>query len=456
MRKNLSPWIRQLNPTRKSVRLTHDLETGIAIVGAGIAGVSTTFQLLEKTEHRITLIDRSRLAHGATGHNAGQVVGHFERGLASLAEEFGITRATQGQRSVEEAWDLLEQMYVTAQLTIPFFRFIGHSGYTSFPQVLTRLENNRLRVEGGLEPERLRISHECAQTYAIDEKYKGLYEITSPEEIRSILETESPDFIAAASYKKGCINSALFCESIVEYLQKQYPDRFSLYEQTPIHKIILRDDHALLDAEKYTIKTAKVILCTNGFENLRIINENDLEIDTKYHYLVSGKTGYMSGYLEQSTKHPTAISYYTDPSTKADNSYFYLTRRPYEFNRGDEQNLICVGGPDVSIEDTSRYTKEDEFPDEHAHAIDLFTRNIYEGSNKHLEHIFTWHGLMGYTRNGVRLVGPEPKNQNLLYNLGCNGVGILTSVYGASKIARHILGEYVEPSIFDVPTSAQA
>ena len=57
--------------------------------------------------------------------------------------------------------------------------------------------------------------------------------------------------------------------------------------------------------------------------------------------------------------------------------------------------------------------------------------------------------------NGVRMVGPEPKNPVLLYNLGCNGIGILPSIYGASKIARHIKGENVEPSIFDIPETAQ-
>jgi hypothetical protein len=58
---------------------------------------------------------------------------------------------------------------------------------------------------------------------------------------------------------------------------------------------------------------------------------------------------------------------------------------------------------------------------------------------------------MGYTKNGIRFIGPEPKNNVLLYNLGCNGVGILPSIYGGKKISRHLAGESVEKSIFDVP-----
>ena len=452
MRKNISPWLHQLDKTRAHQTLHNDIETDVVIIGAGIAGVSSAFHILETTGKRVVLVDGFLMAHGASGHNAGQVVGHFERGLASLVDEFGLELAAKGQKEVEGAWNILESMYTKAKLDIPFFRFTGHSGYTSFPQVQIRLENNRLRVAGGLEPERLRIATECAEAHIISEEYAGLYEIVPAEEIRTSLETASTDFIAATSYKKGCVNSALFCEKIAHYLLETYRGRFALYEHTPIHKIVLRAGSALLDAEKHTIEAGRVVLCTNGFESLRIINENGLAIDTKYHHLVNGKMGYMSGYLEKFNKPAIAISYFTDPSISADNSYFYLTRRLYEYEKGAENNLVCIGGPDIPIEDTTTYSRDDEFSEEHAEEIDHFVRTVYDTTpNKKIDYQFTWHGLMGYTRNGVRLAGPEPKNPILLYNLGCNGVGILTSIFGASKIARHIRGEKVETSIFDVP-----
>jgi hypothetical protein len=36
-----------------------------------------------------------------------------------------------------------------------------------------------------------------------------------------------------------------------------------------------------------------------------------------------------------------------------------------------------------------------------------------------------------------------------LYNLGCNGVGILTSIYGAKRISQIVAGEKLSQSIFD-------
>ena len=111
-----------------------------------------------------------------------------------------------------------------------------------------------------------------------------------------------------------------------------------------------------------------------------------------------------------------------------------------------------MGGPDISLDEKVPYSHEDDYPEEMGEQIDDFVRKVYDAEpNKKIDYVFTWHGLMGYTKNGVRLIGPEPQNPILLYNLGCNGVGILPSVYGGLVVAQHLNGEVVPPSIFDVP-----
>jgi glycine/D-amino acid oxidase-like deaminating enzyme len=119
-----------------------------------------------------------------------------------------------------------------------------------------------------------------------------------------------------------------------------------------------------------------------------------------------------------------------------------------------KHNLISIGGPDTALDEMAPYSHKDGYPEDMSEKIDRFVRQTY-GVAPHtkIDYAFTWHGLMGYTRHGVRLVGPEPQNPVLLYNLGCNGVGILPSIYGGQKIARHLVGERVPASIFDVPPS---
>lgn len=434
-----SPWLHQLNDERKTIKLSHDLETDITIVGAGIAGISTAFYILKNTDARVAIIEKGKLASGATGHNAGQVVSYFERSFADMVREYGIEKTAYAWKAVENAWTQLDEMYTTAKLDIPFSRFIGHDGFISLDQVLHYLEDNRLRREAGMKIENIRVAAEA--NLAIPEKYKSLYDLRPQKEILAILETENTEFIASFSYQKGVVNSALFCQEVMAYLLKQYSHRLSLYEHTQINKVVLKHDHALLDAIEHTIDTQRVILCTNGFESLTIINEGGLEIDAKFHHTVTGRVGYMSGYYEKMNKQPIAISYYS-----GNVPYYYLTRRPFE----KDKNLISVGGPEIILEDRKDYIREYEYPDEAQEDIDRFIKNTYDKDpNKKIDFSFTWHGLMGYTPNRVRRVGFEPKNPVLMYNLGCNGVGILPSVYGGERISKLLNGTENEKTIFD-------
>lgn len=451
MRQNRSPWIHQLDHDRERHKLTADIKTDIAIVGAGIAGVATAFFALKYTEKKVIMLEKYRLAHGATGHNAGQVVSYFEIGFKGLLEQFGEQLAAEGQMAVERAWELVEEMYHDAGLDISFEKGVGHDGYSTYEQVVEVLEDLRLKRHCRVPYERMAVATAAPFVDAIPEKYAGLWHVVPKGQVLDMLETTNPMFVAVSSHKKGCLNSALFCERMIAFLLKSYPHRFALYEHAPVHKIILHEDTALLDVENHTVVAKRVILCTNGFSNLHIINENGLEVDAKYHHLLRGRVAYMSAYLEEPGKPAVALGYQTPEQPTEDLPYYYLTRRPYEYEKGVEHNLISVGGPEEAFEHEV-YSREAEYPEEAMQTLDRFIHEVYaEGRDHKVEYIFTWHGLMGYTQNGVRMVGPEPQNPILLYNLGCNGVGILPSVMGGRKIARHLAGEHCPKSIFDIP-----
>ncbi|MCU0660381.1 MAG: FAD-binding oxidoreductase [Candidatus Pacebacteria bacterium] len=452
MKTNHSPWLHQLKKDRVSEILRSDIQTEVVIIGAGIAGMATAFFTLKNTDKKVVILERYKLAHGATGHNAGQVTSYFERGFTSIVEEFGLALASSAQKAIEDTWLLLDEIYTDIKSDIPFSRFIGHAGLSNKEQVLQHLKNNSLRRTAKLNIESMIISDTADFLDTIPNEYDGLYTLAPKEEIQSILEAKTTEFIAVLSYQKGCINSALFCQEILFYLEKKYPDRFSLYELTPISKILLRKNEVLLDAGHHTVAAEKIVLCTNGFEGFTIINDGGLEVNTRFHHMLSGTIGYMSGYLEAANKSPTAISYLLNAHKQPTDPYFYLTRRHYDYGDNVQYNLISVGGPDSALENHARYSHEHEYSDEMTKEIDRFVRHIYDiDPKKNIEYIFTWHGLMGYTKNKIRLIGPEPKNSVLLYNLGCNGIGILPSVYGGKRISEFLSGKKMEKSIFDIP-----
>ncbi|MBI2086723.1 MAG: FAD-binding oxidoreductase [Candidatus Zambryskibacteria bacterium] len=451
--RNNSPWLHQLNKEREPSKLAQDIETDVAVVGGGIAGVASAFFILRDTDKKVALLEGGLLGHGATGHNAGQIVSFLSRPLHDLAKEFKPEMVREAQKMMEEdAWELLDTMYTEAGLDISLSRFTGHFGFASKEHLLSLLEDNVLRKSLGLRLKEILIAEQAEFLEEVGKKYGGFFKIAPHSEILDRLETKKPEFIVCVSEQKGVMNSALFTERVAEYLLEKYPERFAVYEHTHIAKAALHENSAILDAETHAVTAERVILCTNGFDNITIFNKSGLDIDARFHHSLHAVVGYMSGYLEELNKPPTAISYFYEGLTGDDSSgnpYVYLTRRMYEYNE-NKHNLISIGGPDVSLDDRRKYEKDHEYPEWAKDEINKFVKEIYDTDpNKKIDYIFTWHGLMGYTNNKLRLIGAEPKNPVLLYNLGCNGVGILPSIFGGERIARLVKGEKLPASIFD-------
>ncbi len=452
MLENNSPWIAQLKRKRPVKALSSSIKTDIAVVGGGIAGVTTAYYILTMTDHDVTLLEADKIAHGATGHNAGQVVHYFEKPFSDIVQEYGIEMAADAQNAILSAWDLLDDLYDNAKLETPVHRFTGYAGCTSYDQLMEHMENKYLRGTAGIHIEEIAVAEHVQWLDKIPARYKGLYSVMPQSNILGLLETDNKSYIAVLSTQKAVMNSALFTEELVGFLLAKYAKRFHLYEMSAVNHIDLDKSEAVLKTEKATVTCKKVVLCTNGFEHFTIENKLGFAIDTKFHLFIEGIVGYMAGYLEPLDKPPVAISYFTEQlDDEGGMIYYYLTRRPYEMEKNMKHNLVCIGGPEAELHDKKQYIR-----DKHLYAlktlsnIDTFLKHTYKPFPKDkIEFKFHWHGLMGYTHNLLRLIGKEPCNTNLLYNLGCNGVGILPSIYGAKKIGKHIRGDTMKKTVFD-------
>lgn len=469
MKKNLSPWLHQLERTRESIVLDRNLETDILVVGGGIAGVTTAYTLLRDTKHTVTLIDSYLVGHGASGHNAGQLTTYFERPLADIASQFGVDLACAAQKNVESAWLELDKIQQEVDLKTPIYKFTGYAGMTQLSQVISHLADNMIRHDGGIPIEKMLIADDFEFLNQIPGVFSHLYEITTRENIKKMLETGSDDYVAMLAYPKGATNSAKICEELIEYMLEAYADRFNVYEKTPANRIILDKDSALTEVifnknemvtesttPDVTIASKKVILCTNGFEGFSLVNNAGKDIDTKFHHHLYGRINFMSAYLDSLEKDPVAISYFPKKSsiqaakdTITGEQYFYITRRPHMHN-GVEMGLISTGGPERILKEGEFYNRNDMCEPWAEQDVDVFLKENYKKHpGEKVQYQFCWHGLLGYTTTGLRLIGEEPLNRTLIYNLGCNGVGIMPSIYGATRISQIVQGIQQEPSIFD-------
>lgn len=444
-----SPWLAQLDGAAIATPLRSDIETDIAIVGAGIAGLATAYFVLRDTSQHVLLLEGGRAGHGASGRNAGQLVTYFERPLCDLVDGFGFDMATRGQAEVEAAWGLLDQMLSETGIAVSVERFFGAMGMFTLNHLQVHLKNNRIRRQAGLDEEIISISEEAPFLGDIPATARDLYTIVPQARIRDLLELDSDTYWAVLMNRKGCANSALLCQELLAWLRRHYPDRLVFADETLVSRVALGSDGATLSAGTHTVRAARVVLCTNGFTHHTIDNTAGEPIQHRFETTVHPRIGYMAGFLSPPGQPARATSYITNEAIGGKKPYFYMTRRPYLAD-GTVTTLTCLGGPETTIEATEHYEAGSDMPASMLAQLDgevrpLVTPTRPDGGS----YDFLWHGLMAYTEGKVRLVGAEPRNSVLMYNLGCNGVGFLPSIAGGRRIARLLSGESLLPSIFD-------
>jgi glycine/D-amino acid oxidase-like deaminating enzyme len=434
----MSPWLRQLKRTRPIIVLEEDAYASIAIVGGGIAGVATAYFLLRDTDKSVTLLERDKVAHGATGYNGGQVVAAFETPLSEISKNFSYELISEGIKAINNAWDLLYSMIKETGIDVEVQDVPSYLGL-SIDGARFMLEDDQFRKQSGLPRVEILLAEDAAAD--VPEEFRSLFRGVPRKELEEMLLTRDRSYDLALVGRSGLMNTALFCEKLVSKMLEEYSSRFKVYENTPVQKIEIGKE-ALLKTPNHELKAQHAILCTNGYTDLEIEGK-----DGSLKWLIERVLGYMAGYLVKRDLQPTATVYFSQGESGHHSGYFYLSRRRYV--EGPNRTLTCMGGPNRPLKKGEKYRQEQVRDDHEYSRIDEFYwKNIIDIPIEK-KRDFAWNGLMGYTSNGIRLIGPDPSNPSLIYNLGCNGIGILPSIYGGKRIAQYINGEPLGPSIFD-------
>jgi glycine/D-amino acid oxidase-like deaminating enzyme len=234
--------------------------------------------------------------------------------------------------------------------------------------------------------------------------------------------------------RRGCVNSSLLAERLVEKLLDEFPGRLQVYENSAVADISYGEE-VVVRSTGGKVTCGNAVLCTNGYAASPIKGSEEMRCTA-----VQGMVACMLGYFDPQREAPAVLTHLPP----REGYYFYLTRRATE--QGD---LVCVGGPERKLKQGERFEHRPDLVPGGREEIHHFLRDALPGYVHREDHPFFWSGLMGYTSSGLRLVGPHPEEARLLLNLGCNGVGILPSVAAARRIAAHLGGEDPPPSLFE-------
>jgi hypothetical protein len=81
------------------------------------------------------------------------------------------------------------------------------------------------------------------------------------------LQTNDTRYIAALAMRKGTMNSALFCEELLNWMLARYPNRIDVYTHTKVNEVHLHEQQCIIDVTsklpRHTISANRIILATN-------------------------------------------------------------------------------------------------------------------------------------------------------------------------------------------------
>ncbi|MBV1790179.1 FAD-binding oxidoreductase [Marinobacterium sp. D7] len=108
---NISLWMEQADELRvERARLMDDMETDIAIIGAGFTGLWTAYYLKKlKPDLRIALFEQRCVGYGASGRNGGWLLGQM-LGEEVLLQRLPRTERTAYQNLIKQIPDQVAQV----------------------------------------------------------------------------------------------------------------------------------------------------------------------------------------------------------------------------------------------------------------------------------------------------------------------------------------------------------
>jgi glycine/D-amino acid oxidase-like deaminating enzyme len=135
-----SLWLSTANPVPKVSSLGRDLQTEVAIIGAGYTGLIAAHHLA-RAGIACVVLEANDIGWGASGRNGGMAVLRYKTPWSELARKFGNERTRDLHRLLLGALDLLESVVHEYRIDCGFAR-CGHVTAANGKSALAMLEDD--------------------------------------------------------------------------------------------------------------------------------------------------------------------------------------------------------------------------------------------------------------------------------------------------------------------------
>lgn len=360
---------------RRTQRLG-ELRADVAVIGAGIAGISAALSV-QRQDKSVIVLERHNLASGASGRNAGFL-------MRGAADNYAAAVRDWGRETAADLWRLTEE-------NLAALRKEGAESLNSYRPIpscllaLTESESEELREAAALLAEDgfdVSLRHSGAD--APWRSGKAILGLINPHDA-SCNPHELLSFLAAKL--------------------KQPP-----LEAQEVHAI---DTHSgadvLLSTTDATIRAQRVLVCTNAYTDLLLPNLAGLIVPNRGQMLALRTPGPLLD-----------CCYYANHGS--------------EYFRQPDPTTVVVGGKRKSDVVNER-TREDTTSPAVQSALEEFAESMLGAAYPVTAR---WSGVMGFTGDGLPLIGPIDGSQKLWLCAGFTGHG-MSMAFRSAEIATQAM-----------------
>ncbi|PNP78775.1 hypothetical protein FNYG_07917 [Fusarium nygamai] len=407
-------WQTPPHPTVATAQ-SHDLpsETDVIVIGSGITGTGAAHSLLNHpkgTGLKVTMIEARTAVSGATGRNGGHLVSDSDSLFPALAETIGVERA------IETALDPEDREAVEFREVTSATSFADQSSF-----------------QGAIEE----VKQLLEAVPDSDIKFK----VYNREEAAKIFNFTNA-VGAVAQTGVAALWPYRLLTAVLASLRKEFSDRFSLETNTPVLSVQSQDDTLeypyLVRTSRGSIRAKHVIHCTNGYSSHLIPGlvgnlyplrgtMSTQKLGPKFpragHNMSWSQVSL--GTYDAKTGHIHLGLYYAQQNAKTG----------IMFLGGESQSLGgLLTSDDSNVAEDARRTLTSAAPKIWKYAAPAEALNV-------------WSGIMGFTADGMPIVGRLPQNltgrngSGEWIAAGFNGHGMDKCWLTGEAIARMVLGE---------------